>query len=46
MLNLVQRFEQSPEKQTSNYKLQNQNKLTCFFLDLESRAHISKEHFE
>jgi len=39
---LVQRFEQGLEKQTSTI----QNKLMRFVLDLESRAHISKDHFK
>ena len=39
---LVHRFEQGLKT-----KLQiTQNKLIRFVLDLESRAHISKEHFE
>ena len=36
------RFEHGLEKQTST----TQNKLIRFVLDLESRSHISKEHFE
>ena len=41
---MVQRFEQSFENHTSIFNTQ--NKLKRFVLDLESRSHISKEHFE
>ena len=39
---MLQRFEHGLRKQTST----TQNKLIRFVLDLESRAYISKEHFE